>query len=85
MWQRHYRQINDWEQYLTENGFRIVKLFLNPSEEEQRIRFLRRLDLADHNWKFSSADVRERERWDDYQIAFSKCSRIRARSGRRGT
>lgn len=72
VWQRRYRQINDWERYLTENGIRVVKLFLNLSREEQRVRFLRRLDLPDHNWKFSAADVRERERWDDYQRAFSE-------------
>jgi PPK2 family polyphosphate:nucleotide phosphotransferase len=71
VWQRRYRQINDWERYLTENGFRVVKVFLNLSKEEQRIRFLRRLDLPDHNWKFSTADVKERERWDEYQKAFS--------------
>jgi PPK2 family polyphosphate:nucleotide phosphotransferase len=72
VWQRRYRQINDWERYLEENGFRIVKLFLNLSKEEQRTRFLRRIDLPDHNWKFSEADVRERERWGDYQDAFSE-------------
>ena len=72
VWKRRYREINDWERYLTDNGFRIVKLFLNLSKEEQRIRFLRRLDLPDHNWKFSDADVREREYWDDYQRAFSE-------------
>jgi PPK2 family polyphosphate:nucleotide phosphotransferase len=72
VWQRRYRQINDWERYLTENGIRVVKLFLNLSKEEQRIRFLRRLDLPDHNWKFSAADVKEREHWDDYQKAFSE-------------
>ncbi len=72
VWTRRYREINDWERYLTDNGFRIVKVFLNLSKEEQRTRFLRRLDLPDHNWKFSSADVRERERWDDYQKAFSE-------------
>jgi PPK2 family polyphosphate:nucleotide phosphotransferase len=71
VWQRRYRQINDWERYLSENGIRVVKLFLNLSKEEQRIRFLRRLDLPNHNWKFSAADVREREYWDDYQKAFS--------------
>ena len=71
VWQRRYRQINDWERYLSENGFRIVKLFLNLSKEEQRIRFLRRIDLPDHNWKFSAADVSERECWEDYQRAFS--------------
>jgi PPK2 family polyphosphate:nucleotide phosphotransferase len=72
VWHRRYRQINDWERYLTENGIRIVKLFLNLSQEEQRVRFLRRVDLPDHNWKFSAADVQERERWDDYQKAFSE-------------
>jgi len=72
VWQRRYREINDWERYLTENGIRLVKLFLNLSKEEQRIRFLRRLDLPDHNWKFSAADVKEREHWDAYQKAFSE-------------
>ncbi len=72
IWQRRYREINNWERYLTDNGFRIVKLFLNLSREEQRTRFLRRLDLPDHNWKFSAADLRERDRWDDYQTAFSE-------------
>ena len=72
VWKRRYREINDWERYLSENGFRIVKLFLNLSWEEQRLRFLRRIDLPDHNWKFSTADVKEREYWDDYQRAFSE-------------
>jgi PPK2 family polyphosphate:nucleotide phosphotransferase len=71
VWKRRYREINDWERYLTDNGFRIVKLFLNLSREEQRTRFLRRIDLPDHNWKFSSADVEERKHWDDYQRALS--------------
>jgi PPK2 family polyphosphate:nucleotide phosphotransferase len=72
VWKRRYRQINDWERYLSENGFKIVKLFLNLSKEEQRTRFLRRIDLPDHNWKLSVGDVKERERWDDYQKAFSE-------------
>jgi PPK2 family polyphosphate:nucleotide phosphotransferase len=72
IWKRRYREINDWERYLTDNGIRIVKLFLNVSKEEQRTRFLRRIDLADHNWKFSSADIAERGYWDDYQKAFSE-------------
>jgi PPK2 family polyphosphate:nucleotide phosphotransferase len=71
VWTRRYREINDWERYLTDNGFRIVKLLLNLSKEEQRTRLLRRIDLPDHNWKFSPADVEEREYWDDYQKAFS--------------
>jgi PPK2 family polyphosphate:nucleotide phosphotransferase len=72
VWARRYRDINDWERYLTDNGFVIVKLLLNLSREEQRIRFLRRIDLPDHNWKFSAADAHERSYWDDYQKAFSE-------------
>src|SRR6059058_5591340 len=72
LWKRRYREINDWERYLSDNGFRIVKLFLNLSKEEQRTRFLRRIDLPDHNWKFSAADIAERQRWDDYRLAFSE-------------
>ena len=72
LWKRRYREINEWERTLSDNGIKIVKLFLNLSKEEQRIRFLRRIDLRDHNWKFSSADIREREYWDDYQRAFSR-------------
>jgi PPK2 family polyphosphate:nucleotide phosphotransferase len=72
VWTRRYEAINDWEEYLSDNGFRIVKLFLNLSREEQRVRFLRRIDLPDHNWKFSSHDVEERQSWDAYQEAFSE-------------
>jgi PPK2 family polyphosphate:nucleotide phosphotransferase len=71
VWKHRYRQINDWERYLVENGIVVVKLFLNLSREEQRRRFLKRIDEPDKNWKFSAADVAERERWDDYQVAFS--------------
>ena len=71
IWTRRFRQINDWESYLSDQGFRIVKLFLNLSKEEQRQRFLARIDEPDKNWKFSAADVRERAHWDDYQAAFS--------------
>ncbi|HBW20874.1 MAG TPA: hypothetical protein DEH11_18635, partial [Actinobacteria bacterium] len=72
VWDRRYREINDWERYLSDNGFKVVKLFLNLSREEQRTRFFKRLDLPEKNWKFSAADVRERQRWDDYQKAFSE-------------
>jgi PPK2 family polyphosphate:nucleotide phosphotransferase len=72
IWKRRFREINEWERNLTGNGIKVVKLLLNLSKEEQRTRFLRRIDLADHNWKFSEADVREREYWDDYQTAFSE-------------
>jgi polyphosphate kinase 2 (PPK2 family) len=71
LWKRRYREINDWERYLSDNGFVIVKLFLNLSKEEQRIRFLQRIDVPEKNWKFSASDVSERGRWDDYQTAFS--------------
>jgi PPK2 family polyphosphate:nucleotide phosphotransferase len=72
IWRRRYREINDWEHYLVDNGFRLVKLFLNLSKGEQRQRFLDRLDEPDKNWKFSAADVHERRFWDDYQRAFSE-------------
>ena len=72
VWERRYRAINDWERHLTENGFRIVKLFLNISKEEQRQRFLARIDEPEKNWKFSAGDVKEREHWDAYQAAFSE-------------
>ncbi|MER7462336.1 polyphosphate kinase 2 family protein [Streptomyces sp. NPDC097981] len=71
-WDRRYREINDWERYLTDNGFKVVKVFLNLSKEEQRTRFLKRIDLPEKNWKFSAADVRERHHWDEYQEAFSE-------------
>jgi PPK2 family polyphosphate:nucleotide phosphotransferase len=71
IWRHRYRQINDWERYLTDNGIKLVKLFLNLSKEEQRRRFLARIDLAEKNWKFSPNDVLERRHWDDYQDAFS--------------
>jgi PPK2 family polyphosphate:nucleotide phosphotransferase len=70
-WHRRYREINDWERYLSDNGFRIVKLFLNVSKEEQRKRFLARIDEPAKNWKFSASDARERRFWDDYQDAIS--------------
>ncbi|GAA1075624.1 polyphosphate kinase 2 family protein [Kitasatospora arboriphila] len=72
VWKRRYRDINRWERHLTDNGFKVVKVFLNLSREEQRIRFLKRIDLPEKNWKFSAADVRERRFWDDYQLAFSE-------------
>ena len=72
VWKRRFREINDWEKYLVDNGIRVVKVFLNVSKEEQRQRFLARIEEPDKNWKFSAADVAEREHWDDYQQAFSE-------------
>jgi PPK2 family polyphosphate:nucleotide phosphotransferase len=72
VWERRYRDINNWELYLADNGFKVVKLFLNLSYEEQRKRFLARVDRPEKNWKFSPSDVRERKFWDEYQKAFSE-------------
>ena len=71
IWQRRYQEINDWERYLTDNGIRLVKLFLNISREKQRIRFLRRIDNPEKNWKFAASDISERQYWDQYQRAYS--------------
>jgi PPK2 family polyphosphate:nucleotide phosphotransferase len=72
VWERRYAQINEWEHALVGRGTRIVKLMLHISNEEQRVRFLRRCDLPEKHWKFSAADIREREHWDEYQEAFSQ-------------
>ncbi len=72
VWQRRFREINDWEHYLTDNGIRLVKLFLNVSKDKQRARFLQRIDQPEKNWKFSPADIRERQYWDEYQHAYSQ-------------
>ena len=70
-WQHRYRQINDFERYLTENGTVIIKFFLNVSKEEQKKRFLERLNDESKNWKFSSADIKERQYWNHYMKAYS--------------
>ena len=72
VWKRRFREINNWERYLVDNGVVVVKVFLNLSKQEQRRRFLARLDEEDKNWKFSAADARERQFWDDYQHAYSE-------------
>ena len=70
IWARRYREINDWERYLVDNGVHVVKVMLNLSKREQAKRFLKRIDHPEKNWKFSPSDVRERRYWDDYQRAF---------------
>jgi len=72
IWARRYEEINNWEKFLADNGFKVVKLFLNLSKEEQRIRFLKRVDLPEKNWKLSPNDAKERAFWDNYQVAFSE-------------
>src|SRR6266576_6007053 len=70
VWERRYREINEWERYLVGNGIHVVKTMLNLSKREQARRFLKRIDHPAKNWKFSPCDVRERRHWDDYQRAF---------------
>ena len=70
IWQKRFDQINDFERYLVRNGIEIIKFFLNVSKEEQRQRFLARLNTPEKNWKFSLNDVQERGHWDDYHTAF---------------
>jgi PPK2 family polyphosphate:nucleotide phosphotransferase len=70
IWQERFEDINCFERYLTRNGIAVVKIFLHLSKKEQKRRFMERLDTPDKNWKFSAADVKERERWDDYQEAY---------------
>jgi PPK2 family polyphosphate:nucleotide phosphotransferase len=74
-WKRRYEDINAFERYITGNGIAVRKFFLNISKEEQRKRFLARLDESHKNWKFSPDDVKEREHWDDYQDAYEKMIR----------
>ncbi|MDX6444556.1 MAG: hypothetical protein QOH71_1630 [Blastocatellia bacterium] len=70
IWKQRFDQINDFERYLVRNGVAVLKFFLNVSREEQRRRFLARLDTPEKNWKFSLDDAKERAHWDDYQKAF---------------
>ncbi len=72
VWKRRYTEINNWERYLVDNGIRVVKVLLNLSREQQRTRFLARIDDPEKNWKFSPSDIAERAYWDDYQRAFSE-------------
>lgn len=71
LWRQRFQEINAWERHLVDNGTRLVKLFLNLSREEQRRRLLARIDDPDKNWKFSSADLKERESWREYQRAYA--------------
>lgn len=72
IWQKRYDQINDFEKYLAENGTIVLKFFLHISKDEQKERFLARIDDKTKNWKFSAADVEERKFWNDYQKAYEE-------------
>jgi len=73
VWSARYRSIMDLEHHLHRNGTRIVKFFLHISKEEQRKRFLKRIDQPEKNWKFSQSDLKERELWKDYMKAYEEC------------
>ena len=73
VWHDRYRSIVDLERHLHANGTRIVKFYLHLSKDEQRKRFLERIDEPEKNWKFSVADIAERKFWDQYMTAFEEC------------
>ncbi|MBI2416864.1 MAG: polyphosphate kinase 2 family protein [Ignavibacteriales bacterium] len=72
IWKTRFRQFRDYERYLYENGVQTVKFFLNISKDEQKKRFLKRLDDPTKNWKFSTADLKERGHWNDYQKVYAE-------------
>ncbi|MBD2654958.1 polyphosphate kinase 2 family protein [Synechocystis sp. FACHB-383] len=70
IWQRRFKEINNFEEYLVDNGIIVIKFFLNVSKEEQKKRFLERIEVPEKNWKLSPNDAKERQYWQDYQLAF---------------
>lgn len=72
IWNDRYRQIRDYERYLTENGTAVVKIFLHISKEEQKERLLKRIEESSKNWKFSAGDLTERDYWDRYQECYEQ-------------
>lgn len=75
IWQHRYEDMVAFERHLVRNGIVVVKFFLHLSKQEQRERFIDRIDVPDKNWKFSANDVKEREYWNDYQAAFEEAIR----------
>ena len=73
IWQQRYQSMVDLEDHLYRNGTRVIKFFLHLSKEEQRKRFLARIDDPSKNWKFSSADIEERKYWQQYKQAYEAC------------
>ncbi len=73
IWDERYRSIVDFEEHLHRNGTRTIKVFLHLSKDEQKRRFLERIDEADKNWKFSAGDIHERQYWAQYMDAYEKC------------
>ncbi len=75
IWKERFESLADLEKHLTRNGTMILKFFLNVSRKEQKRRFMERLDMPDKNWKFSEADVKERQLWKDYMVAYEEVIR----------
>ena len=75
IWEERFQDIRAFERYLNRNGTIVLKFFLHVSKDEQRKRFLERIELPEKNWKFSSADMKERGFWDDYQTAYEETIR----------
>jgi polyphosphate kinase 2 (PPK2 family) len=73
IWDQRYRSITNFEEHLHRNGTRTIKFFLHLSEDEQKRRFLERIDEPDKNWKFSAADIHERKFWPHYRKAYEHC------------
>lgn len=73
MIKRRYKEIKNYEKYLNDNSYRIVKIFLNVSKDKQKERFLERIELPEKNWKFSSSDLEVREKWNEYNEAYEDC------------
>ncbi len=71
IWKKRFKHIRDWEDHLYENGIHVIKFFLNVSREEQKSRFLSRIEEKEKNWKFSKSDVRQRGYWDSYMQAYT--------------
>jgi PPK2 family polyphosphate:nucleotide phosphotransferase len=72
LWKRRFEEINNFERYLTHNGTVVLKFFLNVSRKEQKKRFLKRIEQKEKNWKFSAADIRERQFWEKYMISYEE-------------
>jgi polyphosphate kinase 2 (PPK2 family) len=80
IWDERFESIRGFEQHLARNGTVILKFFLNVSKDEQRDRFLDRIDEPESNWKFSAGDVREREHWDTYMHAYQEALNATSRA-----
>lgn len=72
IWEERFEDIRNFEKYLTRNGTIVIKIFLNVSKDEQKARFIERIEDQDKSWKFSTGDVKEREYWDDYMHAYEE-------------